>query len=170
MKNSRLTRKTWMPPGKPLERKSELVSHSSLGRACPRPSGPKPKSSLRSAPKSLTAAERRVHDLVLKTRSGGVCEFQLPGICEYWATDFCHRCAAGRGGKYVASNGMAGCRFCHLATTNTNGLREYYESLGFICRTGAITTEVPVVLHCRRPVLLGDDGSITDLDMPGGFQ
>jgi hypothetical protein len=93
-----------------------------------------------------------------------LCELRLLPGCTWWATDWSHRIARGRGGPWAASNGLAACRACHDAITNTRGRRPRFEALGFICRTGAVTTAVPVFLHGVRPVLLDDVGGMADVE------
>lgn len=129
----------------PLERTSRLRSSGPIKAKRPRPS----------------AAEKLARRLV-DVRSEGYCELRLPG-CAGIAIDFSHRIARGRGGLWTASDGMASCRPCHMAITDTNGKRAEYERLGLICRTGADTTQVPVRIHGRGFVLLTDDGQILDI-------
>jgi hypothetical protein len=111
--------------------------------------------------KRRKSPEEKAAKLLVRARSGGWCELRLSG-CVGRAYDFSHRIAKGRGGKWTASNGCDACRFCHMAITNTNGMRVVYEAFGFIVQTGADTTRVPVRLPNRGLVLLADDGSIQD--------
>lgn len=108
--------------------------------------------------RAVVSRQERSARLLVKRRSGGLCELVLPG-CTVWATDWCHRIARGRGGKWTASDGLHGCRSCHWAITNTNGRRAEYERAGYIVRTGADTATVPVLIGPQRHrVLLTDDG------------
>lgn len=147
-----------MKPRKPLQRRTELRSTIPLERTSRlRSSGPV---KAKRAPKTSAELQAR---LLVSARSRGRCELNLPTVCTGRATDWSHRIARGRGGKWSASNGMAACRECHEAITNTRGLRARIEELGYIVRTGADTREVPVVLHGRVLVLLDDDGSFVEV-------
>lgn len=143
----------------PLGRKTPLRAHTRLERT-----GRLARSSrLRARPKPMGDAELQARMLVT-ARSRGRCELNLPTVCTGRAVDWSHRIARGRGGKWTASDGLAACRACHEAITNTRGQRARFERWGFICRTNAVTTEVPVLLGCRRWVLLDDQGGVTDID------
>lgn len=146
MKKVRLVRHKPLVQGKPLERTTRLRS-----------SGP-----LKAKRPTMSAAER-LAKRITRARSGGWCEIRLPGVCVGRALDFSHRIAAGRGGKWLASNGLDACRFCHEAITNTRGKRAEYERLGYIVRTGADTTAVPVWLNGERWVLLDDSGNYVEV-------
>jgi IS5 family transposase len=104
--------------------------------------------------------------MLVTIRSRGRCELDLPTVCTKRATDWSHRIARGRGGKWTASDGLAACRPCHETITNTRGQRARFERWGFIVRTGANTEEVPVLLGCCRWVLLDNQGGLTDVEVP----
>lgn len=103
--------------------------------------------------------------LAVSVRSGGLCEIRLPGVCSAWATDWSHRIARGRGGTWTPSCGLAACRPCHSAITDTQGRRSEYEAKGYIVRTGMDTTTVAVWLAGERWVLLADDGTVADVEV-----
>lgn len=147
-----------MKPRKPLVRRTELRSTKPLKRTGRLTSSGPIKA--KRAPRTSAEMEAR---LLVSARSRGQCEIRLPGICTRKATDWSHRIARGRGGKWTASNGMAACRQCHEAITNTRGLRARIEELGYIVRTGANTCEVPVVLYGRTLVLLDDEGGMVEV-------
>lgn len=141
-----LTRHTPLRSSTPLERTSRLRS-----------SGP-------IKAKRRAASDAELHARLLVTaRSRGLCELRLPTVCTGRATDWSHRIARGRGGRWTASDGLAACRSCHSAITDTQGQRARYERWGFVCRTNAITTEVPVLLACRQWVLLDDEGGMVEV-------
>jgi hypothetical protein len=140
---------------KALQRTTPLRSVTPLERTRLRSSGPalrpvKPR-------KAPQGAQEKEAKRLTRVRSGGWCELRLPGICVGRAYDFSHRIAAGRGGKWTASNGCDACRWCHDAITNTNGRRAEYERLGYICKTGVDTTLERVWLRGERWVWLTDD-------------
>lgn len=147
-----------MKQRKPLVRRTELRSTKPPERISRlRSSGP---IKAKRAPKTSAEMEAR---LLVSARSRGQCELRLPLVCTVKATDWSHRIARGRGGKWTASDGLAACRSCHQKITDTQGLREQFEFFGFIVRTGADTREVPVLLYCKRWVLLDDEGGLTEV-------
>jgi hypothetical protein len=147
---------------KPLQRTGEIARTSPLRTKTPLERTSRlPSSGPIKAKRPRQSAEEKGAKRLVRTRSEGWCEIQLP-CCVGRAFDFSHRIAKGRGGKWLASNGLDACRWCHTAITNTTGLRIVYERFGFIVQTGADTTSVPVWLPNRGLVLLADDGSTQD--------
>jgi hypothetical protein len=114
---------------------------------------PKP----RKAPKAT--GEKAARDAVTQ-RSGGVCEIRVSVLCAYWALDFSHRFAKGKGGRWRASNGLAACRFCHLTVTNTNGRRAECVANGWILDRNQDPATTRVLIHGQW-LLLADDGTTT---------
>ena len=147
--------------GQPLKRRTPLRAGKSLVRTG-RIARTSPITYKR-APRTSAELQAR---LLVSARSRGRCELALPTVCTGRATDWSHRIARGRGGKWTASDGLAACRSCHSAITDTQGQRARFERWGFICRTNAVTTEVPVLLGCSRWVLLDDEGGVADVDAP----
>lgn len=149
-----------MKPRKPLARRTELRSTTPLERTSRlRSSGPI------KAKRPVVSPEEKLAKRIVRARSKGWCEIRLPGICVGRALDFSHRIAAGRGGKWLASNGLDACRFCHEAITNTRGHRAEFERWGYLVRTNMNTLEAPVLLACRMWALLDDDGGITEVEV-----
>lgn len=66
-----------------------------------------------------TTAKRRV-----RKRSGGWCEFRIPGACLGRATNMAHRKPEGQGGLYVPSNLVDSCGFGN----NFPGCHKYQEN------------------------------------------
>lgn len=91
----------------------------------------------------VTAAERRARKLVRK-RSQGWCEIQVPGLCMTLATDWSHRIREGQGGPWSPVNGLHACRPCHSwthsnpAASRVKGwaLKSYDPLDAAVCRRG----------------------------------
>lgn len=152
-------------PRKPCTRDAPLGARTPLGSMSRlRSSGPTKARRIRRA----GVSEARGRQIVY-ARSCGTCEVSIPGVCLGRATNWHHRINRSQGGTWSASNGLhvcgSGTTGCHGVLTNTNGQRLRYERWGFICRSGAITTEVPVLFRCRRWVLLDDAGGVTDVEV-----
>lgn len=153
-------KRTPLNPGdKPLQRKTPIRSTNGTS---------KPKAAPRRKP-GEAAAEKHAKGLV-KERSQGVCEIQLPAVCLGKATNFHHRQNRGRGkvGEWRASNGLyicgSGTTGCHGRITNTNGHRPEYERVGWIVPSWQDPAEVPVLIWPTGLVLLDDEGGFRKLD------
>ena len=88
---------------RPLQRRTELKRGKPLKRTAWK----------RKAPKNYIPS--RVRRLV-RERSAGVCELQVPNVCTYWATDIDHiknRPHCDRDEKHDPSNLKHACRPCH---------------------------------------------------------
>lgn len=137
---------------KGLERATPIARKTELQRAAV------PKKPSR-AP--ITAEEREARALV-KQRSHGWCEVQIPGICFGLAGNFHHRQNKSQLGIWSAPNGLAVCGSgstgCHGALTNTNGRRREYERAGWIVPSTKNPAAVPVDHAARGRVLLLDNG------------
>lgn len=148
-----LQRRTELGRGtKGLERATPIARKTELQR------GAEPQKPSR-AP--VTAEEREARTLV-KQRSHGWCEVQIPGICFGLAGNFHHRQNKSQLGIWSAPNGLAVCGSgstgCHGALTNTNGRRREYERAGWIVPSTKNPAAVPVDHAARGRVLLLDNG------------
>jgi hypothetical protein len=137
---------------KPLARKTDLRRGTPLDRGVPLERAEIKRTRPRMSPEEELARKQ------VTRRSGGMCEMRIPGVCTGRATEWCHRIARGRGGKWLASNGLHGCRACHEATTNTRGRRAEWVRLGYIVRTRGDTTRVRVWFAPVGWVVLNDQG------------
>jgi len=107
---------------------------------------------------------------LVKARSAGVCEIQIPGKCTRTASDIHHRSGRGMGGTSrpeinEASNLLHACRPCHHAVTDTKGHRAEYEQAGWIVRRSAEALNSPV-LYRDRWVLLDNQGGAHPTSKP----
>lgn len=142
MKPGGLRRTTELQRGGPLARRVPLRSRRARQRRAPLV--------------DVIGNERLGKELVFG-RSNGWCEIQLPG-CHGRAIDWHHRRLRSQGGRWDASNGLAACRWCHEAVTNTRGRRAEYEANGWLVSREAIPAAVPVLLANVGWALLDDDG------------
>lgn len=108
------------------------------------------------------AASRRL----LRERSGGLCEAQLPG-CIGQATETCHRIKKGTGGRHgeareqnnSLSNLWHGCRSCHRWT---HAVPTPAYELGLMLHEHQDPPSEPMVRRCEA-VYLSDDGTWTEV-------
>lgn len=124
---------------------------------------PRPKARMRARKQRRTARDRqaaadeRRARLIVRERSGGMCEADG----QHRATDWSHRVAEGQGGPWCPSNGLHLCRAHHRwAHHNPAAAGE----LGWILLSTDNPLEMPALiwLHGRpTTVLLHPDGSIT---------
>ncbi len=161
-----LKRHKALTPKSPLRRLTELTRQAWDRK----PSVPKPK-------RRRSAVPPATRDL-LWHRSSGLCELGLDG-CWRRATDPHHRITCKAGGRHRAarvrhdrlSNLLAGCRHCHDAVTSAHGPRlEEYRDTGLVLEEWQEPAEVPVTSPALLwlyggPVLLGDHGAVTVLDL-----
>lgn len=165
-----------MKPGKPLERRTPLRSHTplkqggELSRSTPLPRSPMPRTpvvrteaEVRASRRPLvTLEERRARRLVKARVVDGLCE----GCGRWPAADYSHRVRRGPG-AWCPSNALALCsdlttpagvQGCHpWAHSNPDRARE----LGWLLRTTDDPLTTPAVLAWRGWFLLADDGGLT---------
>lgn len=141
-----------------MKRSIPLVGNLDTHRAWQDRSRQKQMAKPRRQPSRVGEAQAR---RLVYARSGGACEFGIPGICTRIGAEWCHRLNRSQGGKWLASNGMHGCRVCHRVTTNTNGRRRLYEAHGWVLRRHQDPVDTPSLIHGRW-VLLTDDGRAID--------
>lgn len=155
MKRGGPLKRTPMPP-----RKVPLDTPSPSGKPVQRKTGKPGKHVGESKAKRLA-----------KTRSGGLCEICIPGVCLLRGTDFHHRLFQSQGGKWDIVDGLFVCRSCHMEITNTNGNRREYEAKGWIVPShgNPATTEV-LMWHDERQdwFLLLEDGTAVLAEFPAG--
>jgi hypothetical protein len=160
---SELKRTTGLKPGGALKRVTPLKHgdkplprSTSLTRKAEPSAAPAPRKRQRH-----TGPSRAVVDL-LKTRSGGVCEYC--GVRP--ATEAHHRLGRKAGGTKrpwinKLSNLVHLDRFCHARITNTNGHRAEYEESGFLLREALKPDATPLDHAQLGRVLLLDNGDTT---------
>jgi hypothetical protein len=111
--------------------------------------------------RQLAADERRAR-LIVRERSGGLCEADR----QHRATDYAHRVAEGQGGPWCPSNALHLCRAHHgWAHTNVTAARE----LGWILRSTDDPLAEPALIWLHGAparALLHPDGSISTLPDP----
>lgn len=158
-----------MKRGGPLQRKPPLRSESPLRPNASGTDEPKQARPRRSTGKHVGEGKAK---RLMKKRSGGVCETQIPYVgCLYFVSDFHHRQLQGQGGEWEIRNGLGVCRPCHLALTNTNGRRKEYERYGWLVPShgNPAAVEVYMVHDERRDwFLLMPDGSVQLAPWPKG--
>lgn len=124
--------------GKPLKRATPLKAGSTLlARKAELPKANKVRQARKAeaAGMSKTTAKR-----IVRTRSGGDCEFRFPGVCLGRGTNIAHIKPEGQGGLYVPSNLIMSCGFgnnhggCH--GWQENNRTEAYEQ-GWLVRSRA---------------------------------
>lgn len=114
------------------------------------------------ASRPLVTADERSARALVKARSHGLCEVQIPGVCFLVAGNFHHRQNKSQLGIWSAPNGLAVCGSgstgCHGALTNTNGRRREYERAGWIVPSTKDPADVPVDHARLGRVFLLDNG------------
>lgn len=114
-----------------------------------------------------TGPAKFVQDII-DARSGGNCEVGLHG-CTGMAVDIQHRRARGMGGSRLASTNLPGsllavCRSCH---SRIEGNLVVARVNGWSVRQAVANPGGVAVLRLGVWVLLGDDGSVTEVDDEG---
>lgn len=109
-------KKSRLKPSPPPARNTPLEHHAELTRSTPmrRTTGLSSSGPIKAKRLAMSDAQLEAK-LLVTTRSGGLCELRVPGVCLGRARDFSHRWAEGQTGLWCASNGLASCGLfgCH---------------------------------------------------------
>lgn len=143
-----------MKPGKSLKRLTPLKSKTQLARTTPMQRASRLTRQAITPRRPKVSPEERHARKVVAERAGGRAE-----CCgEYGPTDWSHRVARSRGGKWCPSNGIALCRFHH---SWAHSYPAQAQRMGWILRTNQDPATAPAWLFRHGLVLLTADGSIT---------
>ncbi|MGH9059727.1 MAG: HNH endonuclease signature motif containing protein, partial [Acidimicrobiales bacterium] len=130
--------------GKAAARQQQPPAALRVGRHKPqlKPVIPAPR-----APKTTTGRGESRGRRVVRERSGKRCEIRLDTPrCTGRAQDWHHRKNRSQGGTWAPSNGLAVCRSCHEAVTNTHGRRPEFEDAGWVVASHRDPHRVKVLL------------------------
>lgn len=72
----------------------------------------------RSAKKARENREQAKSKAILMRVHDGECQLKIPGVCQFFASDFAHTKGQAQGGGYTTSDGKLACRMCHQYAGN----------------------------------------------------
>lgn len=115
MKPAPLTRGAMKPRTAPLARRSTLApGKKSIGGVFCWKRSPLKKVSKKKAKKNREQGKSKA---ILMRRHDGECQLKIPGICQWFASDFAHTKGQAQGGGHTTADGKPACRMCHTYAT-----------------------------------------------------
>jgi hypothetical protein len=167
MKRTELKRKTPLARGTSQLARSPLRSKSKAGfvAASSGPTKPRKSAVLKRHPGPQSAEEKAGRRL-LKKRSGGRCETQVPGVCIGIAVVWSHRkrrSQSSKAEKWCVTNALNSCGPCELYLT-AHDTDAKVRANGWTVASTLDPASVPV-LRRGRYVRLFPDGSFEPLDL-----